>query len=428
MRPTKPSIYLLGLILHSLINIPLVVSQPQPQATPFNISIPDSDIAFLKQKLELTRLPDELDEAGWDYGAPLGDIKRLVARWKDGYDWKKYEKELNDELPQFTRDIEVDGHGVLNVHYVYKKSERKEGGIPLLFVHGWPGSFIEVRKILPLLTAPVEDGQPSFDVVALSLPGYGFSEGTKKKGFDLTKYAETGHKLMLALGYDEYVTQGGDWGYLITRTMATLYGHTHIKAWHTNMPYVSPPPGLDPSQYTPEEAAAVKKNEWYYTKGNGYFIEQSTQPQTIGYSLNDSPVGLLAWVYEKLGSWTDGYGWGDDEVLTWISIYWFSRSGPAASVRTYYEVAQMEGGGVDLRRRSNTNGTIPTGASFFAGDITTGPLSWFAAEFNVVFHSRHDRGGHFAAYEVPELLVDDLRRMYGKGGPAYGVVSGKDGY
>ncbi|KAK1227141.1 hypothetical protein PQX77_009881 [Marasmius sp. AFHP31] len=305
MRPTKPSIYLMGLILHSLINIPLVLSQPQPQATPFNISVPDSEIAFLKQKLELTRLPDELEGAGWDYGAPLGDIKRLVARWKDGYDWKKYEKELNDELPQFTRDIEVDGHGVLSVHYVYKKSERKEGGIPLLFVHGWPGSFIEVRKILPLLTAPVEDGQPSFDVVALSLPGYGFSEGTKRKGFDLTKYAETGHKLMLALGYNEY-----------------------------------------------------------------------------------------------------------------------------ASVRTYYEVAQMEGGGVDLRRRSNdgANGTIPTGASFFAGDITTGPLSWFAAEFNVVFHSRHDRGGHFAAYEVPELLVDDLRRMYGKGGPAYGVVSGKDGY
>ncbi|KAL0061312.1 hypothetical protein AAF712_011890 [Marasmius tenuissimus] len=256
MRPTK-TIYLL--LFHSLLT--LVLAQ-----TPFNISIPDSSIAFLKQKLELTLLPDELDGAGWDYGAPLGDMKRLVARWKDGYDWRRYEKELNDELPQFTRDIEVDGFGVLNVHYVHKKSEAK-GAIPLLFVHGWPGSFIEVRKILPLLTAGKPG--PSFDVVALSLPGYGFSEGPKKKGFDLTKYAQTGHKLMLALGYDEYVTQGGDWGYPITRTMATLYGHDHIKAWHTNMPVVSPPPDLDPSQYTDEEKAAVEHNEWYYTKGNG---------------------------------------------------------------------------------------------------------------------------------------------------------------
>ncbi|KAK1227129.1 hypothetical protein PQX77_009869 [Marasmius sp. AFHP31] len=415
MGPTR-AIHLL-MILQSLVAFVL--------ATPFNISIPDSEIAFLKQKLELTRLPDELDGAGWDYGAPLADIKRLVARWKDGYDWRKYEKELNDELPQFTRDIEIDGHGMLNIHYIHKKSEAK-GAIPLLFVHGWPGSFIEVRRILPLLTA-VEDDKPSFDVVALSLPGYGFSEATKKRGFDLTKYAETGHKLMAALGYDEYVTQGGDWGYFITRTMAALYGHDHIKAWHTNMPFVSPPPGLDPSQYTDEEKAAVEHNQWYNTKGNGYFVEQSTQPQTIGYSLSDSPVGLLAWIYEKLIFWTDAYAWEDDEVLTWISIYWFSRSGPAATARTYYEAAQMEEGGPNVQKRA-PNETIPTGVSFFPKDIVTSPLSWLSAEYNVVFHSKHDKGGHFAAYEVPELLVDDLRAMFGKNGPTYGVVPEKDGY
>ncbi|KAJ8083462.1 hypothetical protein PM082_009336 [Marasmius tenuissimus] len=394
-------------------------------ATPFKISVSDSEIAFLKQKLELTRLPDELDDAGWDCGAPLSDIKRLVARWKDGYDWRKHEKELNDEMPQFTRDIEIDGHGMLNIHYVHKKSEAK-GAIPMLFVHGWPGSFIEVRKILPLLTA-VEEGKPSFDVVALNLPGYGFSEGTKKKGFDLTKYAETGHKLMIALGYNEYVTQGGDWGYPITRTIAGLYGHNHVKAWHTNMPVASPPSGVDPSQYTDEEKATIEYNKWYNTKGNGYFIEHSTQPQTIGYSLNDSPVGLLAWIYEKLVTWTEAYPWEDDEVLTWISIYWFSRSGPAATARTYYEIARQEEAMAKAQTKS-PKVTVPAGASFFPKDILIGPLSWFSAQYNVVFHSKHERGGHFAAHEVPELLVDDLRKMYGKNGPAYGVVPGKDGY
>ncbi|KAJ8081542.1 hypothetical protein AAF712_011107 [Marasmius tenuissimus] len=395
-------------------------------ASEFKISISDAQLSLLKQKLELTRLPDEIDDAGWDYGAPLGDIKRLVARWKNGYDWRKHERQLNDELPQFTRDIEVDGHGVLNIHYVYKRSEAK-GAIPLFFAHGWPGSIIEVRKILPLLTA-VEDGKPSFDVVAMSLPGYGFSEGTKKKGFDMPKYAEVGHKLMIALGYNEYVVQGGDWGYFITRTMSTIYGpQNHVKGWHTNCPIVAPPSDVDPSQYTDEEKAAVKRNEWFTTKGNGYFVEQSTQPQTIGYSLSDSPVGLLAWIYEKLVAWSDAYTWEDDEILTWISIYWFSRSGPAASVRTYYEVAQMQAA-MQKAQVQAPKVTVPTGASFFPEEIMQVPLHWVAQEFNIVFHAKHDKGGHFAAYEVPDLLVGDLKKMFGKGGPAYGVVSGKDGY
>ncbi|KAJ8081389.1 hypothetical protein AAF712_009959 [Marasmius tenuissimus] len=398
-------------------------------ASEFKISISDDAINHLKQKLELTRLPDEIDEAGWDYGAPLADIRRLVARWKDGYDWRKHEKALNEELPQFTRDIEVSGgHGTLNVHYVYKKSDAKNA-IPLLFVHGWPGSFIEVRKILPLLTA-VEQGQPSFHVVALGLPGYGFSEGAKKKGFDLTKYGEVGHKLMLALGYNEYVTQGGDWGALITHVMAATYGGANIKAWHSNMPMGRPPNATnDPASpneskaHSPEEQLAFKGMNWFNTKGNGYFMEQSTQPQTVGYSLSDSPVGLLAWIYEKLVAWTDAYAWDDDEVLTWISIYWFSRSGPAASVRTYYEVAQSGG----ITNLPKTEVTIPLGCSIFPRETVPMPRSWLT-NFNVVLYERHEKGGHFAAHEVPELLVGDLRKMFGKGGPAYGVVEGKDGY
>uniref|UniRef100_A0A0W0FKR1 Epoxide hydrolase N-terminal domain-containing protein n=1 Tax=Moniliophthora roreri TaxID=221103 RepID=A0A0W0FKR1_MONRR len=384
------------------------------------IAVSDEALALLKKKLELCQLPNKIDEAGWDYGAPLADIRRLLARWKDGYDWRKHEKILNDELPQFTRNIEVQGHGVLNIHYVHKKS-KAPNAIPLLFVHGWPGSFLEVRKILPLLTATAP-GTPSFDVVGLGLPGYGFSEGTKKKGIQHLPFMQIGHKLMQALGYTEYVTQGGDWGFLVTRTMAAIYGGNHVKAWHTNSPFVlAPPEGADPTKYTAQDLKVLERSKWFQTKGFGYFHEQSTQPQTLGYSLADSPIGLLAWIYEKLVAWTDEYPWDDDEVLTWISVYWFSRSGPAASVRTYYEVAQSG----DFA--SGPAPTIPVGYSFFPKEVGLGPKSWYTDK-HIVFTSDHERGGHFAAHEQPDALVADLRKMFRKGGPAYGVVPGKNGY
>lgn len=170
--------------------------------TPFSISIPDEKLELLRKKLELTTLPDELEDSGWKYGPPLGDIKRLVARWRDGFDWRAKEAILNEELPQFTRDIQVQGHGTLNIHYVHQKSP-VAAAIPLLFMHGWPGSFIEVQKILPLLTASSPD-YPTFHVVALSLPGYGFSQATKKQDFKTGQHAEVGNKLMVSLGYDKY--------------------------------------------------------------------------------------------------------------------------------------------------------------------------------------------------------------------------------
>ncbi|KAK0474607.1 Alpha/Beta hydrolase protein, partial [Armillaria novae-zelandiae] len=201
--------------------------------SPFKISILDEKLKLLQQRLALVTFPDELDDSGKKYGAPLKDIQHLVARWQDGFDWRAQEAALNMELPQFTQDIKVEGFGVLNIHYVHKKSDVK-AAVLLLFVHGWPGSFIEVRKILPLLTASSSE-HPSFHVVALSLPGYGFSEASKKQNFRLAQYAEVTHKLMLALSYSEYVTQGGDFGNLITRKIALAYGGKHSKAWHTNM-------------------------------------------------------------------------------------------------------------------------------------------------------------------------------------------------
>ncbi|KAF9046361.1 Alpha/Beta hydrolase protein [Panaeolus papilionaceus] len=400
------------------------------EETPFRINIPDAVIQSLKAKLALTTFPDELDEAGWTYGVPLANFKRLVARWQDGYDWRKHEKQINDELPQFRRTINVDGFGDLGIHYVHQKSTVKNA-IPLLFVHGWPGSFLEVRKILPLLTRASAE-HPGFHVVALSLPNFGFSDGPSKKGFAMKQYAEVGNKLMLSLGYQEYVTQGGDWGHMITKQIASTYGDKYVKAWHSNFPRPEPfnqPPTFKGStrrwladklsSYTPRELEGLKRTEWFTAQGRGYYAEQSTQPQTLGYSLADSPAGLLAWIYEKLVNWTDSYPWEDDEVLTWVSVYWFSKAGPAASVRIYYEYVNMP--------VPTAPPTIPRGLSFFPRELILVPKVWLWGP-DLVFQADHESGGHFAAHERPNDLVDDLRKMFGKGGPAYKVVKGKSGY
>lgn len=175
--------------------------------TPYQISVPDSQIEDLKARLALTKFPDELEQAGWDLGAPLGDVKRLVAFWKDKYDWRKAEAEMN-KFPHFTTSIQVDGFEPLKIHFIYQKS-KVENAIPLLFVHGWPGTFHEGLKIFPKLLEGDGVKDPAFDVVIISLPNYGFSEGSKQRGFALEHYAEVCNKLMLKLGYGEYVTQGG---------------------------------------------------------------------------------------------------------------------------------------------------------------------------------------------------------------------------
>ncbi|OCH86439.1 alpha/beta-hydrolase [Obba rivulosa] len=397
---------------------------------PFKLSVPDEALERLLQKLELATLPDELDDARRDYGVPLADVKRLVARWKGGFDWRKAEAEMNT-FPQFTRNIEVEGFGSLSVHYAHAKSHC-DNAIPLLFLHGWPGHFMEARKIIPLLTSSSPE-HPSFHVVAPSLPGFGFSEAPCKKGFAAEQYAEVGNKLMVALGYKEFVVQGGDWGSCIARKMAHTYGNKTVKAWHTNETIAKFPSFLSHpllylvalvKPYTPWERAGRERSAWHGKYGTGYFKEQSTRPQTIGYSLSDSPIGLLAWIYEKLVDWTDEYPWEDDEVLTWVSIYWFSRAGPAASVRIYYETKHAG----DQDNIYSWWSPVPLGLSFFPKELVVIPRVWSRTIGNVVQESEYERGGHFAAHEKPEELAGDVRKMFAKGGPAYGVVSDKGGY
>ncbi|KAH9849513.1 alpha/beta-hydrolase [Lenzites betulinus] len=399
--------------------------------TPFTLAVPDSALELLRAKLALTRLPDELDGAGWEYGAPLADVRRLVARWQDAFDWRAHENAINDALPMFTRPLAVDGHGTLDVHYVHKRSE-VPNAIPLLFVHGWPGHFLEVRKVLPLLTAASPE-HPSFHVVAVSLPGYGFSEAPRKPGFSGKQYAELFNKLMLSLGYEEYVYQGGDWGHMLGAYTAVQCGPKNLKAWHTNIP-VSEQPTLwshplaylkSLLPYDQKTLEGLQATGLYRMKGLGYMIQQATKPQTIGYSLADSPAGLLAWVYEKLVAWSDDYPWTDDEVLEWVSIYWFSRSGPAATLRIYYE---MTAGNTQDILKGAKGPTVPVGLSYFPQEVFRLPKSWAHTLGKIVFVAEHGKGGHFAAHEQPEALVGDVRKMFGKGGGAYGVVPGKDGY
>ncbi|KAF7314035.1 EHN domain-containing protein [Mycena chlorophos] len=382
---------------------------------PFKITVPDDALALLKAKLDLVTLPDELDDAGWAYGAPLADIKRLVGRWKDGYDWRKHEKALNDELPQFTRDVVVDGFGTLNVHYGPEASWKSASS----------------RRCS-------RKGRPT-NRASMSSRSVCLGTGSRRRPPRRVLESELCHKLMTAVGYDEYVTQGGDWGGIISRAVACAYGPKHVKAWHTNFPVVRPPPlSLNPfylfntaRMYLPllwltqEEKDGLQRTRDLDRTATGYFKIQSTKPQTLGYSLADSPVGLLGWIYEKLVAWSDKYEWTDDEVLTWISIYWFSRSGPTASLRIYYETTKNNALVVPPVDDPAVKPVVPMGISFFPAEVFGLPRHWVRRTGNVVFEASHKAGGHFAAYEVPELLAGDLRKMLGKNGPARGVISAR---
>ncbi|OTB17837.1 hypothetical protein K445DRAFT_315577 [Daldinia sp. EC12] len=393
---------------------------PSDAIEPFRIAVPDQAIETLKAKLALATFPRETTFSNdSNYGARLDDIKRLATAWRDTFDWREAEAKLNDTLPQFTTRIGVDGHeDDLKIHFVHAKSER-EDAIPLLFCHGWPGSFLEVSKILPLLTAGGGEDEPAFHVVAPSIPNFGFSQGTSKPGFGIRQHAEVCHKLMLRLGYNKYVTQGGDWGYVITRRMGELYP-THVQASHLNYIHAYPPTLLSSpllylqhrlGLYSASEKAGLERTRWFVENGSGYNQIQGTKPHTPGFALVDSPVALLAWIYEKLVDWTDAYPWTDDEVLTWIGIYAFSDAGPDASLRLYYETVHNR---KDALLASGWIGKVPLGLSYFPRDLTVVPSSWGKTLGPVVFEKRHEDGGHFAAFERPEKLAADLRTMFGK--------------
>lgn len=392
----------------------------------YNINVPEFKVDELKNKLAVATFPDELTGAAWDYGAPLSDVKRLAAYWKDGFDWRAQEAKLN-QLPQYHRAIKVDNFPELDIHYIHHPSTSQDA-IPLLFCHGWPGSYMEVIKLLPALHQSAKG--VSFHVVAPSLPDFAWSEGPTQTGFALREYAETCHRLMLALGYDKYVTQGGDWGFYVTRAIGLLHPEaclaSHINMIRASVPSFTSNPllalqhALQP--YSMRDKAGFERSKWFTEEGTGYRLLQSTKPQTLGYALHDSPVALLAWLWEKLHDWTDGYAWSDDEILTWVSVYWFSGPGPAASVRIYYEAVHNTSSGVTRDRTSQWIGKVKLGLCHAPKEITVVPHTWGRTLGPVVFESQKAKGGHFAAHEIPEEIVADLRAMFGKGGSCFQIT------
>ena len=373
--------------------------------TPFRINISDAVLNDLKDRLARTRFPDEIEGAGWDYGTNLAYLRELVTYWRTTFNWREQERKLN-QLPQFTTNI--DG---VDVHFVHKRSSRADA-TPLLFIHGWPGSFFEVTKIIGPLTEPAQHGgraEDSFHVVAVSLPGYGFSSKPRQPGYSNRKIAGMLAQLMARLGYNRYGAQGGDWGAIILRQLG-LVDPTHQIGLHSNMCIAGPPPGSNPNEgLSPEELKQGEAARARTANETGYSQLQGTKPQTLGYSLNDSPAGLAAWIVEKFRTWSDSGGnvekhFSKDELLTNITMYWVTETGPS-SVRLYYENRKDPG----LQGRVD----VPFACARFPQELfAAAPKRWIERAYNLQQYTEMPRGGHFAALEEPELLVEDVRKFF----------------
>jgi pimeloyl-ACP methyl ester carboxylesterase len=321
----------------------------------FKIHVPDAVLADLKQRLSRTRFPGEITGSSWDYGTNLAYLKELVTYWQQKFDWRAAERRLN-QFDQFTTTI--DG---LEIHFVHQRS-KNPNAMPIAITHGWPGSVVEFTKIIPLLTDPAAHGanaSDSFHVVAMSLPGFGFSGKPTEPGYGPERMAGILAKLMARLGYTRYGLQGGDWGSSISRFVA-LNDASHVAGLHLNFCLAGPPAGAqDPNEgVTPAELERMRARQTFFDTERGYFLEQSTKPQTIGYALDDSPAGLAAWIVEKFRSWSDVNGnveqkFTKDELLTNIMLYWVTQSG-ASSARIYYENqrAKPPQGACKCRRRA----------------------------------------------------------------------------
>ncbi|CAN8103164.1 unnamed protein product [Discula destructiva] len=381
------------------------------------------------RKLALAKFPDTVDGGSWEYGVAVDQVKRIAKYWQNEFSWTFFEERLN-RLPHFEATIDVEHFDAIQLHFLHQRSEDLHA-IPLLFIHGWPEASWKPPRSWRNLQAATRVA-PSVHIVVPSLPNFGFSRRVTKPGFGLRQYSEVCHKLMQSLGYKQYATQGGDWGAPISTSIGVLYPES-LLALHLNL-ITAMPPALSKSPialvqflvthflnlYTPRESEGLQGAQDYQRHGNGYMQIQKTRPSTIGVLLADSPVGLLGWMYEKLRMWTDDYQWTEQEVCEWVSLYWFSRAGPAASVVIYHETFKGDWQPVPGR-------TLPSaklGFSYFPKEMFATPCLWNRQLGDVVFEKEHEKGGHFAAWEQPEALVDDRRTMFNRQGPAYHAFHG----
>jgi epoxide hydrolase len=370
----------------------------------FRIAIPQEALDDLHDRLNRTRWPSEIPGLGWERGVPLHYLRRLADYWYHDYDWRTWEAKLN-ELPQFT--TRIDGQ---QVHLLHVRSP-EPGAIPLIITHGWPGSIVEFMNIIGPLTDPrAHGGDPAdaFHIVAPSVPGFGFSTPLAEPGWNHRRIALAWAELMRRLGYDRYGAHGGDTGSVVSPELGRVASE-HVIGVHINggLSFPSDDPA-DLENLTEAEQTRLAAAERLREVGTGYADLQSTRPQTLAYGLNDSPVGQLAWIVEKFWEWTDPArdlpedAVDRDQLLTDITLYWLTGTG-ASSAHLYYEVRAASATPVEP---SN----VPTGLAIFPTDPAIRRVA--EREHNVVHWSEFDRGGHFAAMEAPELLVDDVRAFF----------------
>ncbi len=377
---------------------------------PFEIHVPDEAIADLRYRLANARLPAQIPGTGWEYGTNAQYLTELVDYWQHQFDWREQERQLNT-LDQYVTTI--DG---VPIHFIHQRSSNPDA-TPLMITHGWPGSIAEFRHIIGPLTEPQQHGgnaEDAFHVIAPSLPGFGFSGEPQERGFNPERMAQILAALMQRLGYDQYGLQGGDWGAIINRIHAHQFAD-RVLGLHSNFVLASPPE--DPAirdDVTEEEMTAHRERQAFMADEVGYQQIQGTKPQTLGVALNDSPAGLAAWIVEKFHGWSDidqqsvnglDTRFSKDDLLTDISIYWFSAS-ITSSARIYYENRNFPAaeplGYVE----------VPTAGAIFPKEIYLTPRRWAEEQYNIVRWTLMPRGGHFAAMEEPELLLDDVRAFF----------------
>jgi pimeloyl-ACP methyl ester carboxylesterase len=381
---------------------------------PFRVDIPDDAIADLRRRVAATRRPSRELVPDRSQGVQLTTIQELARYWMSDYHWHACEARLN-ALPQFTTDI--DG---VDIHFIHVKSPHPDA-LPLIMTHGWPGSVIELLEVVGPLTDPTAHGgraEDAFDLVLPSLPGYGFSSEPAEVGWDPGRVARAWAELMHRLGYARYVAQGGDQGAAVTDAMGRQ-APDGLAGIHLNL-LVTALAGGDMPAATEQERAALEQTKAFRTSGFGYFLEQATRPQTIGYALLDSPVALAAWMldhdtdaYEKISrAFVDGQPSGGltrDHILDNVSMYWLTGTG-ASAARSYWESgrAQAKAGG-----QAPPDVKLPVGFSAFPGEIFQAPRSWVEQAYpNLTYFNEVGKGGHFAAWEEPQLFASEIRAAF----------------
>jgi pimeloyl-ACP methyl ester carboxylesterase len=370
---------------------------------PVRLSVPDSDLDDLRRRLDATRWPETETVGDWSQGIPLAYVQELCKYWAGSYDWRRAERQLN-AIPQFR--TELDG---LQIHFLHARSPQDDA-LPLLMTHGWPGSVVEFLKVIGPLSDPVAhggDAVDAFHVVCPSLPGYGFSDKPTSNGWGVERIAAAWRELMSRLGYERYGVQGGDWGGSVTMDIGVA-GGPEIAGVHTNFPLADPQALAALGEPTEQERAALDSFVYYARWDSGYSKEQSTRPQTVGYGLVDSPAALCAWIVEKFWSWTDCHGHPEnaltrDEMLDDVMLYWLPAAG-ASSARLYWE---------SFTRRAFAPIVAPSGCSIFPKEIFGISRRWAETRFvDLRYWNELDRGGHFAAFERPDVFVDELRAFF----------------